>query len=60
MTDNESKLKSRMQHVKEVQQERAADFWQRTIADGRIQRRAGARMTEGQQAAQKPRQPRQS
>lgn len=50
----------RLRHAREISQERAADFWQRTIAEGRIQRQAGAQMTEGEKPEHKPPQPRPS
>jgi hypothetical protein len=55
-----SQATHRLRHAREISQERAADFWQRTILEGRIQRQAGAQMTAGQQREQKPPQPRAS
>lgn len=42
----------------EVRQERAAEFWQRVILDGRQQRQARGEMRAGEKPAQKPRGPR--
>ena len=60
MNSNKSARKSRIQHAREVRQERAAEFWQRTINEGRAQRQAGVQMGEGNKPEQKPPQPRQS
>jgi hypothetical protein len=50
----------RLRHAREISQERAADFWQRTILEGRVQRQAGAQMNEGKKPEQRPPQPRPS
>lgn len=50
----------RMRQAREISQERAAEFWQRTINEGRILRQAGVQMGEGKKPEQKPPQPRQS
>jgi hypothetical protein len=48
----------RLRHAREISQERAADFWQRTILEGRVQRQAGTQMSEGNKPEQRPPQPR--
>ena len=59
MADDVSKARSQLHHVREMQQERAAEFWQQTILLGRMQRPADAQMDQQQRPEQKPRQPRQ-
>jgi hypothetical protein len=59
MADKVSRARAQLHHTREIRQERAADFWQRTIIEGRIQRQAGEQMTTGEKPAQKPRSPRQ-
>jgi hypothetical protein len=59
MPDKVSRAPAQLHHAREIRQERAADFWQRTIMEGRIQRQAGAQMTAAEKPAQKPRSPRQ-
>ena len=62
MADKVSRARAQLHHAREIRQERAADFWQRTIMEGRIQRQAGEQMTAGKKPTQKrqPRQPRSS
>jgi hypothetical protein len=43
-----------------VREERRADFWQRQINEGRMQRQADNQMTEGETPEQKPARQRQS
>jgi hypothetical protein len=59
MPDKVSRARADLHHAREIRQERAADFWQRTIMEGRIQRQAAEHMTAGEKPAQKPRSPRQ-
>jgi hypothetical protein len=59
MADNVSRARAQLHHAPEVRQERTADFWQRTIIEGRIQRQAGEQMAAGEKPAEKPRSPRQ-
>jgi hypothetical protein len=59
MADQVSRARAQLHQAREVRQERAAEFWQRTIIEGRTQRQAGERMTAGEKPAQKPRPPRQ-
>ena len=59
MADKVSRARAQLHHAREIRQERAADFWQRTIMEGRMQRQAGAQMTAGERSAQKSRSPRQ-
>ena len=59
MPDQVSRVRAQLHHAREIRQERAAEFWQRTIMEGRIQRQAGEQMTAGEKPAQKPRSPRQ-
>jgi hypothetical protein len=47
-------------HAREVREERRADFWQRQINEGRMQRQADDQMNAGETPEQKPRVPRQS
>jgi hypothetical protein len=59
MPDKGSRARAQLHHAREIRQERAADFWQRTIMEGRIQRQAGEQMKVGEKPAQKTRPPRQ-
>ena len=59
MPDKVSRAPAQLHHAREIRQERAADFWQRTIMEGRMQRQAGARMKAGETPTQKSRRPRQ-
>jgi hypothetical protein len=59
MPDKVSRAQAQLHHAREIRQERAAEFWQRIIMEGRIQRQAGEQMTAGEKPAQKPRPPRQ-
>ena len=47
-------------HAREVREERRADFWQRQINEGRMQRQADDQMNAGETPEQKPRVQRQS
>jgi hypothetical protein len=60
MADDVSRARAQLHHAREIRQERAADFWQRTIMEGRMQRQAGEQMTAGDKPTQKPRPPRQA
>ena len=42
-------------HAREVREERRADFWQRQINEGRMQRQTDAQMNAGETPEQKPR-----
>ena len=42
-------------HAREVREERRADFWQRQINEGRMQRQADDQMNAGEAPEQKPR-----
>ena len=42
-------------HAREVREERRADFWQRQISEGRMQRQADDQMNAGETPEQKPR-----
>lgn len=59
MADPVSRVRARLRHERELRQERAAEFWQRVIIEGRMQRQTGAQMQAGEKPAQKPRPPRQ-
>ena len=59
MADPISRARAQLHHERELRQERAAEFWQRLIIEGRMQRQAGAQMQAGEKPAQKPRSPRQ-
>nr|WP_294546645.1 hypothetical protein [uncultured Rhodopila sp.] len=56
MPDKLSRIRSQLNHVRDVREERAAEFWQQTILQGRMQQQVA-----GQQVAmvpdQKPQQP---
>lgn len=47
-------------HAREVREERRADFWQRQINEGRMQRQADDQMNAGETPEQKPHVHRQS
>jgi hypothetical protein len=47
-------------HAREVREERRADFWQRQINEGRMQRQADDQMNAGETPEQKPRAHRQN
>jgi hypothetical protein len=47
-------------HARELREERRADFWQRQINEGRMQRQADDRMNADETPEQKPRRQRQS
>jgi hypothetical protein len=59
MADPVSRARAQLHHARELRQERAAEFWQRVIIEGRMQRQAGSQMQAGEKSAQKPRPPRQ-
>ena len=59
MADQVSRARTQPHHIKEVRQERAAEFWQRVIIEGRTQRQAGEQMKARETPIQKPRRPRQ-
>jgi hypothetical protein len=42
-------------HAREMREERRADFWQRQINEGRMQRHADDQMNAGETPQQKPR-----
>jgi len=52
--------RTKLNHAREVREERRADFWQRQINEGRMQRQADDQMTADETPAQKPRLHRQS
>jgi hypothetical protein len=52
--------RTELNHAREVREERRADFWQRQINEGRMQRQADEQMKAGETAEQKPRRQRQS
>jgi hypothetical protein len=52
--------RTELNHAREVRQERRADFWQRQINEGRMQRQADDQMNVGETPEQKPRRQRQS
>jgi len=60
MADQVSRARTQLHHTREIREERAAEFWQRTIIEGRNQSRAGEQMTAGEKPAQKKRSPWQS
>ena len=49
-----------LNHAREAREERRADFWQRQINEGRMQRHADDQMNAGETPEQKPRAQRQS
>ena len=56
MPDKVSRVRARLHDAREIRQERAADFWQRTIDAGRIQRQTNARQQSQSEKQQEPRQ----
>ncbi len=52
--------RTELNHAREVREERRADFWQRQINEGRMQRQADDQMNAGETPEQKPRRQRQS
>jgi hypothetical protein len=58
MADPVSRARAELHQAREVRQERAAEFWQRVILEGRQQRQARGEMRSGETPAQKPRGPR--
>jgi hypothetical protein len=59
MADQVTRSRTQLQHARELRQERATEFWQRVINEGRIQRQAGEQTKAGETPIQKPRRPRQ-
>jgi len=59
MADQVTWSRAQLHHIRELRQERAAEFWQRVIIEGRTQRQAGEQMNAGETPIQKPRRPRQ-
>jgi hypothetical protein len=49
MPDKLSRIRSQLNHVRDVREERAAEFWQQTILQGRMQQQVA-----GQQVAMVP------
>jgi hypothetical protein len=52
--------RTELNHARQVREERRAEFWQRQINEGRMQRQADEQMKAGETAEQKPRRQRQS
>jgi len=52
--------RTELNHAREVREERRADFWQRQINEGRMQRQADDQMKVGETPEQKPRRQRQT
>jgi hypothetical protein len=52
--------RTELNHAREVREERRAEFWQRQINEGRMQRQADDQMKAGETPKQKPHRPRQS
>jgi hypothetical protein len=52
--------RTELNHAREVREERRADFWQRQINEGRMQRQADDQMNAGETPEQKPSRQRQS
>lgn len=52
--------RSVLNHAREAREERRADFWQRQINEGRMQRQADDRMNADETPEQKPRRQHQS
>ena len=50
--------RAELNQAREVREERRADFWQRQINEGRMQRQADDQMNAGETPEQKPRVPR--
>jgi hypothetical protein len=47
--------RTELNHAREMREERRADFWQRQINEGRMQRHADDQMKAGETPEQKPR-----
>ncbi len=56
MPDKLSRIRSQLNHVRDVREERAAEFWQQTILLGRMQQQSFARETsiKPEQKSQQP------
>jgi hypothetical protein len=52
--------RTELNHAREVREERRAEFWQRQINEGRMQRQADDQMQAGATPEQKPRRQRQN
>ena len=52
--------RTELNHAREVREERRAEFWQRQINEGRMQRQADEQMKAGETPEQKPRRQHQS
>ena len=52
--------RTELNHAREVREDRRADFWQRQINEGRMQRQADDQMKVAETPEQKPRRQRQS
>jgi hypothetical protein len=52
--------RTELNHAREVREERRADFWQRQINEGRMQRQADEQTKADEIPEQKPRRQRQS
>ena len=59
MANQVTRSRTQLQHARELRQERAVEFWQRVINEGRIQRQAGEHIKAGETPTQKSRRPRQ-
>lgn len=59
MVDQVSRARTQLHHTREIREERAAEFWQRTIIEGRNQSQAGEQIKAGEKPAEKKRSPRQ-
>ena len=59
MVDQVSRARTQLHHARELREERAAEFWQRTLIEGRNQSQAGEQIKAGEKPTQKKRPPRQ-
>jgi hypothetical protein len=55
MVDQVSRARTQLHHAREIREERAAEFWQRTIIEGRNQSQAGEQIKAGEKPAEKKR-----
>jgi hypothetical protein len=53
MPDEVSKAKANLHYAKEHQQQRAAEFWQRTLDSGRQQQQSGKQIHEAEREVSK-------
>jgi hypothetical protein len=60
MVDQVSRTRTQLHHARELREERAAEFWQRTLIEGRNQSQAGEQIKASEKPPSQKRSPRQS